>query len=54
MIWSDMYFRIADRENHGYYHDLPIPAEVAAKIPRDVQLVYWDYYHEDKETRARA
>ena len=50
MIWSDMYFRIADRENHGYYHDLPIPAEVAAKIPRDVQLVYWDYYHEDKET----
>ena len=49
MIWSDMYFRIADRENHGYYHDLPIPSEVAAKIPPDVQLVYWDYYHEDKD-----
>ena len=49
MIWSDMYFRIADRQNHDYYHDLPIPPEVAAKIPRDVQLVYWDYYHEDKD-----
>ncbi len=49
MIWSDMYFRIADTKNHNYYCNLPIPPEVAAEIPEDVQLVYWDYYHQEQQ-----
>lgn len=48
-IWSDMYFRIADKKNHNYYCDEHIPAEVAAKIPKDIELVYWDYYHQDQK-----
>jgi len=47
MIWSDMYFRIGSRDHEYYDTAAVIPAEVARRIPRDVQLVYWDYYHED-------
>ncbi|HCE43302.1 MAG TPA: beta-N-acetylhexosaminidase [Lentisphaeria bacterium] len=49
MIWSDMYFRLGS-ENHDYYDkSSKIPPEVIAKIPKDVRLVYWDYYHHDFE-----
>ena len=48
MIWSDMFFRIGSR-NHDYYDlDSEIPDYARERIPRDVSLVYWDYYHEDK------
>lgn len=50
MIWSDMYFRIADREKHDYYSGSHIPEEVARQIPENVGMVYWDYYHRDRET----
>lgn len=48
MIWSDMFFRIGS-ESHDYY-DLAsnIPDYARKQIPKDVTLVYWDYYHEDK------
>ena len=49
MIWSDMYFRMASPD-HDYYdleHD--IPRDVAEKIPSNTDIVYWDYYHEDKD-----
>nr|WP_245339240.1 beta-N-acetylhexosaminidase [Paenibacillus shirakamiensis] len=48
IIWSDMYFRLGSTT--GEYYDLEgaIPPEVAAHIPEGVQLVYWDYYHEDE------
>lgn len=44
MIWSDMYFRIGSKTHS--YHDLAaiIPKDVIKKIPKEVQLVYWDYY----------
>ena len=47
MIWSDMYFRLSNPDQDYYDLDHPIPASVQKKIPRNVQLVYWDYYHED-------
>jgi len=45
MIWSDMYFRLGAPS--GSYYDLNsvIPPRVVNKIPKDVELVYWDYYH---------
>ena len=50
MIWSDMYFRLGSK-NHGYYDmEWKIPQDALANIPKDVQLVYWDYYHADVET----
>ncbi len=48
MIWSDMYFRMGSATGHYYDKQCRIPPEVAAKIPREVGLVYWDYYHEDE------
>lgn len=49
MIWSDMYFRLAS-PTHGYYDlDARIPPEAIEKIPANVDLVYWDYYHMEQE-----
>lgn len=49
IIWSDMYFRLGN-PNQAYYDlNSVIPAEVKAAIPRDVQLVYWDYYCVDQD-----
>ena len=45
MIWSDMYFRMGSQTGDYYDLESQVPAEVAQAIPRQVQLVYWDYYH---------
>ena len=45
IIWSDMYFRLGSKTNQYYDRNSQIPADVAASIPKDVQLAYWDYYH---------
>lgn len=47
MIWSDMYFRLSNPDQNYYDLEHPVPESVRAKIPENVQLVYWDYYHED-------
>ena len=48
MIWSDMYFAMGS-PSHGYYDTrCNIPKDVVDAIPKEVQLVYWDYYHPDK------
>ena len=48
MMWSDMFFRLA---NKGVYFSAnpKLDAEVISKIPERIGLVYWDYYHEDKD-----
>lgn len=48
MIWSDMYFRLGCESGQYYDKKTVIPASVTKKIPRAVDLVYWDYYHADK------
>ena len=49
IIWSDMYFRLGSKTNSYYDKESAIPADVAASIPKDVQLTYWDYYHTESE-----
>ncbi|MBE3576187.1 MAG: family 20 glycosylhydrolase [Limnochordales bacterium] len=52
MIWSDMYFRLGSK-NHEYYDkNTVIPEDVKKGIPKDVDLVYWDYYHLDSDFYA--
>ncbi|MCM0649977.1 beta-N-acetylhexosaminidase [Clostridium swellfunianum] len=48
MIWSDMYFRLGSKA--GEYYDLAseIPAEIIDEIPENLDLVYWDYYHNEE------
>ena len=44
MMWSDMYFRISNKNNDLYYEeDIVIPDDVKAKIPKEVELVFWHY-----------
>lgn len=47
MMWSDMFFRLAFG---GEYlaRGGSVPEEVRAKVPKNVKLVYWDYYSKDK------
>lgn len=52
MIWSDMYFRMGSRSMDYYDPESSIPPEVERAIPRGVQLVYWDYYHEEESFYA--
>lgn len=49
MIWSDMYFRLGSVTDDYYDRASQVPDDVAAKIPKEVDLVYWDYYHSDPE-----
>ncbi len=45
-MWSDMFFRI--NNNGDYYGDgAPLPQAVLDNIPTNVELTYWDYYHQD-------
>ena len=48
IMWSDMFFRLA---NHGVYcsKEDVITDEIVSKCPDGVELIYWDYYHEEKE-----
>lgn len=43
MMWSDMYFRNGSPTHQYYDENIEIPTEVAAKIPKNVQLVFWHY-----------
>ncbi len=49
MMWSDMFFRIGSKNMDYYDKECVIPEEVAKDIPKEVELVYWDYYHEEKD-----
>jgi hexosaminidase len=48
MIWSDMYFRLGCASGSYYDPATVIPRKVIGKIPAEAELVYWDYYHDDK------
>lgn len=52
MIWSDMYFYLSSPKHDMYDPEVHVPEEVQTKIPREAQLVYWDYYHDNKEFYA--
>ena len=49
-MWSDMFFRLKTKGD--YYVDEPIlfPEEITKKVPKNVELTYWDYYHSAQKT----
>ena len=49
-MWSDMFFRLALKDPWNYYvKGKTFPKEAADLVPADVELIYWDYYHDDYE-----
>ena len=53
MMWSDMFLKLAVGNagtEHNYYDkNTVIPEEMARRIPKDIDLVYWDYVHQEPE-----
>lgn len=47
-MWSDMFFRAAF-DGEYYVTEGNLPAEIIAEAPKDVQYIYWDYYHTDEK-----
>ena len=47
MMWSDMYFRCASKTHDYYEDDICIPQEIIETAPKEMGLVYWDYYHDE-------
>ena len=45
MIWSDTFFREA--LGRYYVTEGEFSEELIAKLPKGVDMVYWDYYHDD-------
>lgn len=54
MIWGDMYIHLASPSGSIYDYSAKVPQEVLDKIPRSVDLVYWDYYHTKVEDYANG
>ena len=50
MMWSDMFFRLASKTGNYYDLDAVVPSDLPNKIPQNLKMVYWDYYHEDFDT----
>ncbi|OCT15838.1 glycoside hydrolase [Paenibacillus pectinilyticus] len=50
MMWSDMFLKLASNGGDEYYDaQTQIPEEMASRIPKDVDMVYWDYVHTERE-----
>ncbi|AJS60606.1 beta-N-acetylhexosaminidase [Paenibacillus sp. IHBB 10380] len=46
MMWSDMFLKLASANGSEHYDaNTVIPEEMASRIPKDVDMVYWDYAH---------
>jgi len=50
MIWSDMFCEAASSVSDRYDENMKFTKEIKESIPPDVDLVYWDYYHLDKDS----
>ena len=48
LMWSDMYFRLANHDQYHTYGDV-ITQAIADAVPAGVDQVYWDYYSSDKK-----
>lgn len=51
-MWSDMFIRLLTGGNY-YPENLEIPEEIKNKVPDNVDIVYWDYYSQEREHYSR-
>lgn len=52
MMWSDMHFTAASPDLGLYHPDTKLPPKILLEAPSDIDLVYWDYYHETEKSYA--
>lgn len=53
MIWSDMFFRLACNDQYYPKEDVVFDKQIVDMVPPNIDLVYWDYYHEEQELYDR-
>lgn len=53
MIWSDMFFRLAFGGEYYPPEGVQFDHKVIELVPENVELVYWDYYHEEQSDYER-
>ena len=44
IMWSDMFFRLANNGRYGTENPVDIPQDLIDKVPKEVALCFWDYY----------
>ena len=47
MMWNDMVFCYSNDKHHKYALDTELSPEVMARVPKNMDLVYWNYEEED-------
>ena len=53
LIWSDMFFRISSKSNEYYDPNVTIDLKIRNAIPKNIKLVYWDYYNSNPDLISR-
>ena len=48
IMWSDMFFRAGSPTNEYYDTGAAFSEDIIKNVPKNVGLIYWDYYHTDK------
>ncbi len=48
IMWSDMFFRLANGGDYYCSRSDMVTDDIAALVPENVSLVYWDYYSREK------
>lgn len=50
LMWSDMFMKFASTSGDEHYDtETQVPEEMARRIPKDVDMVYWDYHHTERD-----
>ncbi|MEK3752519.1 beta-N-acetylhexosaminidase [Paenibacillus sp. FSL E2-8871] len=50
MMWSDMFLKLASANGEDYYgHETQISEDMSSRIPKDIDMVYWDYNHVEEK-----
>jgi len=49
-IWSDMIYRSVAHSEEYYNTKLHFDLSTIPSFPKEISLIYWDYYHDDKKT----
>ena len=49
IIWDDMFYRSKNKDLDYYDPSVMLNEDDIAQVPKNVQLAYWDYYHNTQE-----
>ena len=45
LMWSDMFYRVCSNGKYYFEPKVQFKKELVEKLPKDITLIYWDYYH---------